>query len=99
MAQVTLKLTLNPRTGERTLLVDYTSDPDLLGYEHEADHRALVERILGKPLSAIADHLVIRDQPQSSILVEEDCEQQGHTEELAVGSLTKASMTPSKGGE
>lgn len=63
MADAILKLKLNPRTGERTLIVEYHSEADSMPFEHEEDHRLFVERVLGKPISAVAEHLVIRVVP------------------------------------
>jgi hypothetical protein len=50
MAEVTLRLRYNPTTGQRELVIGYESDDDALPHEHERDHRALAESILGVPL-------------------------------------------------
>jgi hypothetical protein len=45
MASATLKLTIDPATGKRTVTISYASDEDALPHEHEEAHRALVEKI------------------------------------------------------
>ena len=63
MAEAVLTLKMNPKTGERILMINYESNPDALSYEHEDDHRAFVESILGQPLHQIADRLEVRRSP------------------------------------
>jgi hypothetical protein len=41
MAEVTLRLRVDPATGKRELVVDYTSESDALPIEHEDEHRRL----------------------------------------------------------
>lgn len=59
MAEVTLRLRHNPKTGVREIVVHYESDDDALAHEHERDHRAMVEDLLGVPVGAIADTVVV----------------------------------------
>lgn len=63
MPEAVLTLKMNPKTGERTLVINYESDPDALSYEHEDDHRAFVETLLGRPLSEVADRLEVKRAP------------------------------------
>lgn len=63
MPEAVLTLKMNPKTGERTLVINYESDPDALSYEHEDDHRAFVESLLGRPLREVADRLEVRRAP------------------------------------
>lgn len=53
MAEVTIRLRHNPRTGERVLVIHYESEADALPHEHERDHRALAERLIGRPLGEL----------------------------------------------
>lgn len=46
MADLTIRLVVDPETGARRVVVDYGSDADALPMEHEADHRALVEALV-----------------------------------------------------
>ncbi len=50
MAEVTIRFRHNPATGKRELIIGYESDSDALPHEHEKDHRALAEKLLGVPL-------------------------------------------------
>ena len=59
MAEIILKLRHNVTTGERELVVHYESEEDALSHEHERDHRALVESMLGVPVDAVADKIVV----------------------------------------
>lgn len=48
MARLTLQLKIDPVTKKREVLIGYTSDSDALPMEHEDDHRALVQKVVGK---------------------------------------------------
>ena len=63
MAEAVLTLKMNARTGERTLIIHYESESDALSYEHEDDHRAFVESLLGQPLNEVADRLEVKRAP------------------------------------
>ena len=69
MADAILTLRLNPKTGERTLVISYESAPDVMSFEHEDDHRDFVERLLGHPLEAIADRIEIKRAPPHPLIV------------------------------
>jgi hypothetical protein len=60
MAEITLRLRHDPRTGRRELVVHLESDDDVLGHEHERDHRALVESLIGQRLDDDIDVVVER---------------------------------------
>lgn len=68
MAEVTIRLRHNPRTGEREVVIHYESESDALPHEHERDHRALAEQLLGQPLDALlgaasVDRVVVEKGP------------------------------------
>jgi hypothetical protein len=46
MAEVTLRLRVNPETGRREIVVDYTTDSDALPIEHEEEHRLLAGKVV-----------------------------------------------------
>lgn len=71
MPEAVLSLKLNPNTGERTLVINYESDADALPFEHEDDHRAFVEKLLGHSLDEIADRLEINRSPPHSLIIQE----------------------------
>jgi hypothetical protein len=51
MAEVTIRFRHNPKTGRRELVISYESESDALPHEHERDHKALVEKLLGIPVT------------------------------------------------
>lgn len=46
MAEMTIRLEINPVTKKRDLIIKLDSDPDALPQEHEQQHRALVEKLI-----------------------------------------------------
>ena len=44
MADLTLRLRVDPVTGRREIVIDYSSDSDALPFEHEEEHRQLAEK-------------------------------------------------------
>lgn len=59
MAEVTIRFRYNATTGERELVIGYESDADALPHEHERDHRALAEQLLGRALGDDVGPLVV----------------------------------------
>ena len=52
MAQMTIILRRDPASGKQNILVKLDSDPDALPIEHEQQHKALVEKLLGLGIDA-----------------------------------------------
>jgi hypothetical protein len=50
MAEITIRFRHNKTTGKRELVIHLESDDDVLGHEHERDHRRLVEQLIGAPI-------------------------------------------------
>ena len=46
MADLTLRLRVDPVTGRREIVIDYISDSDALPMEHEENHRQLAEKVI-----------------------------------------------------
>jgi hypothetical protein len=46
MADLILRLRVDPATGKRELVIDYTSDADALPIEHEDAHRQLASKVV-----------------------------------------------------
>jgi hypothetical protein len=46
MADLVLRVRVDPVTGKRELVVDYQSDSDALPMEHEEEHRRLAEKVV-----------------------------------------------------
>ena len=60
MAEITIRFRHNAATGRRELVVHLESDSDVLGHEHEGDHRRVVEQLIGQPLDAETDVVIER---------------------------------------
>lgn len=80
MAEVTIRLRHNPRTGEREVVIHYESDSDLLPHEHERDHRALAEALLGQPLGELlggvkVDRVIVERAPRAAETAPEAAEE------------------------
>lgn len=46
MAEMTIRLQIDPETGKKDIVISLKSDEDLLPHEHEQEHRSLVERLI-----------------------------------------------------
>ena len=46
MAELTLRLRVDPVTGKREIVIDYASDADALPIEHEDEHRRLADKVV-----------------------------------------------------
>ncbi|MBA2664498.1 MAG: hypothetical protein H0U74_19580 [Bradymonadaceae bacterium] len=48
MAQLTIRLVSNAKSGKRDIIIDHESERDALPFEHEQEHRDLIEKLLGQ---------------------------------------------------
>lgn len=46
MAQVEIRLTVDPSTGKKNVVISYRSDQSALPMEHEEDHRRIVDKLI-----------------------------------------------------
>jgi hypothetical protein len=46
MAEMTIRLRVDPATGKKDIIVSLKSDEDALPHEHEQQHRALVDKLV-----------------------------------------------------
>ena len=46
MAEMTIRLQIDPTTGKRDIIVSLSSDADSLPFEHEQQHRELVDKLI-----------------------------------------------------
>jgi len=46
MAEMTLRLQIDPETGKKNILVSLKGDEDALPHEHEQMHRQLVDKLI-----------------------------------------------------
>ncbi|HIE50403.1 MAG TPA: hypothetical protein EYP85_01475 [Armatimonadetes bacterium] len=50
MAEITIRLIGNIRTGKKDIIIEYDSAADLTTLEHERRHREIVEQLIGRGL-------------------------------------------------
>ncbi len=87
MAEITIRFRHNAATGKRELIVHLESDSDVLGHEHERDHRRLVEQLTGLSLDDDTDvHLHVERVVESGTHLE----QQQENEAPAAGRVAVA---------
>lgn len=62
MAELLLRLEIDPVTGKKNVVIDYGSDEDALPMEHEEDHRRLVDALIegGTLKAAEVGRIVVR---------------------------------------
>lgn len=48
MSEIIINLRYNRQTGKKDIVIQYESEDDRLRLEHEADHAAVVEKLLGQ---------------------------------------------------
>jgi hypothetical protein len=46
MAEMTIRLLPDPKTGKKNIIISLRSDEDALPHEHEQQHRALVDKLI-----------------------------------------------------
>jgi hypothetical protein len=46
MAEMTIRLQIDPATGKKDIVISLKSDEDLLPHEHEQEHRSLVDLLI-----------------------------------------------------
>ena len=46
MAELLIRVVIDPETGERRVVIDYASDADALPMEHEEEHRRLARALV-----------------------------------------------------
>lgn len=59
MAEMIIRLEVDARTGQRRIIVGYTSDEDALPIEHEDTHRRLVDRLMEAGLDPEGAEIVV----------------------------------------
>ena len=77
MAEIQIKFRHNPKTGKRDMIINYESDQDALPHEHERDHRALIEKLIGRPLESDEKVLVQGLDKEGNVEVETEVQPGG----------------------
>lgn len=84
-SSATLRLSVDPTTGKRTITVSYTSDAEALPHEHEDAHREVVEKLFEGGLAKPGDTIVVEregaaqsgDVAQGEAAAEKEAARQG----------------------
>lgn len=84
MAEVTIKFRYNPATGKRELIIGYESDSDALPHEHEQDHRALAEKLLGQKLGDDIGDIVVERVRKDGTVMEGEAAREAERQRAAV---------------
>lgn len=67
MADLIIRLVVDPETGKKNVVIGYESDSDALPMEHEEEHRRLVDQLIeGGALSEAELGRVIIERDQDS---------------------------------
>ena len=64
MANVRIRLDVDPVTSKRTVTISYESDADALPHEHEEAHRALVEKLFEGGIVKAGDTIKVEREGQ-----------------------------------
>ena len=85
MAEMTIRLRVDPATGKKDIVVSLSSDADALPHEHEQQHRALVEKLIRGGLlqaSEVGQIVVerVEEQPAPAAPVEQPAPEQRRAE-------------------
>ena len=46
MAELNIRLQIDPESGKKNLIIEYESDSDMLPMEHEEEHRRLINELV-----------------------------------------------------
>ena len=81
----TLRLSVDPTTGKRTITISYTSDADALPHEHEDAHREVVEKLFEGGIAKPGDTIVVEREGAGQSGDVEQGEQQAERETAREG--------------
>ncbi len=90
MAEMTIRLRIDPNTGKKDIVIALSSDADALPHEHEEQHRKLVEKLIeGGVLKAaeVGQIIVerIEEGPQPAPATSQSDEQERGKKEAGIG--------------
>lgn len=67
MAEVTIRFRFDKTTGAKELVIQLDSESDALPHEHERDHRAWAEALLGRALDEDIQDVVVERMPKGDV--------------------------------
>ena len=72
MAELEIRLSVDPKTGKKNVIIAYRSDDGALPMEHEEDHRRIVDRLIeGGALAASELGSVVVERKEGIVVAEE----------------------------
>ena len=87
MAEMTIRLQIDPDTGKKNIIVSLRSDDDALPHEHEQQHRALVEKLIeggivkaGEVGKIIVEREETKEEPADPVKMPGETQRQARTE-------------------
>lgn len=75
MAELTLRLVVDPATGKKNVEIHYESESDALPAEHEDEHRRIVAALLQSGTlreDELGEVVVVRDEGQGAVEAVDD---------------------------
>jgi hypothetical protein len=83
MAELNIRLQIDPDTGKKNLIIEYESDSDMLPIEHEEEHRRLVNALVegGVVKAEELGKVVIERKSAEAIASEQDQAEQADQRE------------------
>ena len=83
MAEMTIRLQIDPATGKKDIIVSLRSDDDALPQEHEQQHRELIDKLIegGVVKAGEVGKIVVEREEESAI--SEPIEAQPHDQREA----------------
>lgn len=83
MAEVTIRLIVDPKTRKKNVVISYASDDDALPIEHEDAHREVVDKLIeGGALKAAEVGKIIVEREGDEGAAELEQEEQGERESI-----------------
>ena len=79
MAEITIKFRHNTQTGKKELVIHLESDSDVMSHEHEADHRRLVEGLIGQKVDDDTQIVIERIEKAQQTNTQQQPQQDGAT--------------------
>jgi hypothetical protein len=81
MAEMTIRLQIDPATNKKDIVISLRSDEDALPFEHEQQHRQLVNKLIeGGIISAEEAGKIIVEREETAALPEDTTQSAAQTE-------------------
>jgi hypothetical protein len=77
MAELTIRLQVDPQTGKKNVILSYRSDEDALPLEHEEEHRQLVDQLIegGALRAAELGEIIVEREEGAEQQAEQPCDE------------------------